>query len=223
MHSARPPLSRSRRTPGRHRPGLALAIALVWILGSACVSQATREVDARQYRLSGSGDHWDVSGEDRVFDDLKERYPSFFDVVLDPNRSDEPPTRRIRRDLEHVPVDRRNYDALNAIAIGYFELNYRGEASRGGGGLEFMSAGFRTAKLAAIPWRAYGEIQDPALRSAILDFFEDAGTGGKLGAETTAGRLSRIVSSLERKEDDPARKARIVDLVARIEAQQPAE
>ena len=84
-----------------------------------------------------------------------------------------------------------------------------------------MSAGFRTAKLAAIPWRAYGEIEDGDLRSAILDFFEDAGTGPKLGAQATSGRLAPIVASLERKEPDPARKARIAQLVSDIEALQP--
>jgi hypothetical protein len=158
-------------------------------------------------------------GQDRVFEDLQQRYPDFFDVVLDPARSDEPPDARLRRDLEHTPVDRRNFDALNAIAIAYFELNHRGEIARGSASLGFVSAGFRTAKLAAIPWRAYGEVQDPTLRDAILDFFEDAGTSSKLGAQATAGRLARIVADLGRKESDPARLARIESLARTLEQQ----
>ena len=187
------------------------------LLGLACASPAPPP-DATRYRLAGSGSHWDVVGRDRVLEDVQPRYADFFRVVLDPARSDEPPTSKIRRDLEHAPVDRRNYDALNAVAIGYFELNYRGEAARGSGSVGFMSAGFRTAKLAAIPWRAYGEIQEPALRDAILDFFEDAATGEKLGASATAGRLSPIIDSLVKKEADPARRARIEALVAHIDA-----
>jgi hypothetical protein len=188
---------------------LALATALACATGPAS--------DPLRYRLSGSGTHWDVVGDDRVLEDLIERYPEYFEVVLDPSRHEEPDVRRLRRDLEHRPVDRRNYDALNAVAMGYFELNYRGEALRGSGDLGLLSAGFRTARLAAIPWRAYGEIEDPVLRDAILDFFEDAGTSPKLGASATAGRLSRIVADLADKEADPARRARIEALAERLE------
>ena len=46
-------------------------------------------------------------------------------------------------------MDQRNFDALNALAIGYFELNFRAEAERGRG-FDFLSGSFRTAKLLAI-------------------------------------------------------------------------
>ncbi len=204
--------------PRPRRGGPALwATALGLAAGVACATGGGAS-DPLRYRLGGSGTHWDVSGTDRVIDDLLPRYPEYFEVLLDPSRSDEPPVKRLRQDLEHRPVDRRNFDALNAVAVGYFEMNYRGESLRGGGDMGFLSAGFRSAKLVAIPWRAYGEIEDPALRSAILDFFEDVGSGAKLGASTTAGRLARIVESLERKEDDPERLRRIREIAAGMRA-----
>ena len=174
--------------------------------------------DPLRYRLADSGTHWDVVGHDRVLDDLLPRYRDYFAVVLDPGRGDEPPVRRLRDNLERRPVDRRNYDALNALAIGYFELNYRSEAARKAAEMAFLSGGFRSAHLLAIPWRAYGEIQDPHLRDAILDFYEDAGTGAKLGASATAGRLAPIVRSLAAKEPDSRRRGRIEALAARLEA-----
>jgi hypothetical protein len=111
-------------------------------------------------------------------------------------------------------VDRRNFDALNSVAVAYFELNYRAEADRGGG--SYLGASFRTAHLLAVPWRAYSEIEDPALRDAILDFFEDAGSGEKLGTASTTSRLASIVASLEQKEPDPARRERIQRLTASL-------
>jgi hypothetical protein len=83
----------------------------------------------------------------------------------------------------------------------------------------FLTGGMRSAHLLAIPWRAYGEVGDARLRDAILDFYEDAGTGEKLGAAATAGRLARIVASLAAKEPDPVRRRRIESLAARLEAQ----
>jgi len=194
--------------------GIAAALLLAACAGSGPPPAA----DPMSYRLAGSGDHWDVVGDDRVAEQLVLLYPDFFEVVLDPARSDEPDALEIRDDLESQPVDRTNFDALNAVAIGYFELNYRGEFSRTSGGMEFLTAGFRAAKLAAVPWRAYGEVDDAKLRNAILDFFEDAGTSEKLGARTTAGRLVGIVDSLGRKENDPARQQRIRALSAELAA-----
>jgi len=176
-----------------------------------------------RYRLAESGTHWDVVGADRVLDDLLPRYPEFFDVVLDPTRSDEPPVRTLRDDLERRPADRRNFDALNALAIGYYELNYRSEVARDDSSVGFLTGAYRASHLLAIPWRAYGEVEDPALRDAILDFYEDAGTSEKLGAAATAGRLARIVSSLAPKEADAARHQRIVALAAQLEALVPVE
>ncbi len=178
----------------------------------ACAGAAPS--DPLRYRLAHSGSHWDTVGTDRVLEDLQPRYPDFFAVVLDPARPEEPDLRPLRTDLERRPVDRRNYDALNAVAIGYFELNYRGEAARGRMG--FLSIGFRAAQLAALPWRAYGEIDDGALRDAILDFFEDASRGEKLGSARTAGRLGEVVGSLERKESDPDRLRRIAAIRERM-------
>lgn len=197
---------------------LSIAGLLALSLLAACAAPGS----ASRYRLADSGTHWDVVRGDRVLDELLPRYPDFFAVVLDPARSEEPPVLQLREELEHRPVDRRNFDALNALAIGYFELNYRSEAARDDAGVGFLTGGFRSAHLLAIPWRAYGEIEDPRLRDAILDFYEDAGTGAKLGAAATAGRLVRIVGSLAAKEPDPDRKARIEALTARLEAEAQA-
>ena len=82
---------------------------------------------------------------------------------------------------------------------------------------KFLQSSQRSAKLAAVAWRAYSEIELAALRDAILDFFEDAGSGEKLASAATAARLVRIVASLEGKEEDPARRARIRELAATLE------
>ena len=208
---------RGAARPRRPRSGGGAATALLGLTLAGCTAFGGAAAgDPLRYRLAGSGTHWDVVGRDRVLDDLLPRYPGFFAVVLDPGRSDEPSLRRLRDDLESRPVTRENYDALNAVAVAYFEMNYRAEAFRGSGNVEFLSAGFRSAKLAAVPWRAYGEIDDPALRAAILDFFEDVATSEKLGARATAGRLARVVESLARKEDDPERLARIHRIAAKM-------
>jgi len=186
---------------------LAIGAALVACAGSP---------DPHHYRLMHSGTHWDTKGSDRVFDDVSPRYPEFFEVILDPAKTREADTRRLRDDLERRPVDRRNFDALNAVAIAYFEINYRAESERGEG-MAYLARSQQSAKLLAIPWRAYSEVNDPLLRDAILDFFEDAGSGEKLGTAATAPRLTRVVSSLEGKEDDPDRKARIRALAAKLE------
>ena len=170
------------------------------------------------YRLTDTGAEWgDVAGRS-VVADVRERYPEFFAVILDPADTRDPDLRPLRRDLEHAPVDRRNFDALNAVAVGYFELNYRAESDRGGD--RYFGVSLRATHLVAIPWRAYGEIEDPRLRDAILDFFEDAGLGDKPGAASTSGRLARVVGSLERKEADPVRAERIRAIVAAIQARQ---
>jgi hypothetical protein len=200
----------------RGERGIAGLLTLALIAACAAPGAALR------YRLADSGTHWDVVRGDRVLDDLLPRYPDFFAVVLDPARSEEPPVLELREDLERGPVDQRNFDALNALAIGYFELNYRSESARDDAGVGFLTGGFRSAHLLAIPWRAYGEIEDPRLRDAILEFYEDAGTGTKLGAAATAGRLVHIVGSLSAKEADPDRKARIEALTARLEARAQA-
>lgn len=156
-----------------------------------------------------------MAGSDRVFEDLQPRYPEFFAIVLDPATIKVPDMRLLRDDLEHLPVDRRNFDALNAVAIAYFETNYRAEQGRGEG-LAYLSRSQTAAKLLAVPWRAYGETQSPTLRDAIIDFFEDAGSGEKLHSRATASRIAAVVESLERKEPDPARNARIRALAASL-------
>jgi len=172
--------------------------------------------DAMGYRLAHSGENWADDGERTLVADLRERYPSFFEVILDPGDTRDPDVRLLRSDLEHVPVEARNFDALNAVAIAYFELNYRAQSARGGG--FYLGNSFRAAHLLAIPWRAYSEVQDAALRDAILDFFEDAGSGEKLGTAATAPRLADIVASLAPKEQDPERRARIERLASEFEA-----
>lgn len=195
----------------------ALGFVLVCAAGACSSAPPPRipssDASAARYRLAGSGTHWDVVGDDRVVDDLLPRHPEFFAVVLDPDESREPDLRQLRDDLERSDVDRRSFDALNAIAVAYFELNYRAESNRGGD--RYFADSFRAAKLLAVPWRAYGSIRDPALREAILDFFEDAATGEKLMARATAGRVAEIIASLEPKEPDPGRRVRIRGIAGR--------
>jgi hypothetical protein len=205
---------------GRVAGRLALCLVAVATLGPLLA--AANEPAAERYRLAHSGSHWDVVGSDRVFDDLRPRYAEFFELILDPAKTGEPDIRPVRDDLEHTPVDRRNFDALNTVAIAYFEINYRAEAGRGEG-LAYLGLSQRAAKLVALPWRAYAETESAALRDAILDFFEDAGSGEKLHSAATAPRLARIVESLEKKEDDPARRARIRALSATLQATGPPE
>jgi len=198
--------------PARSRSRLGLSV--LWAAGLLCCAGAGNAPDPLRYRLADSGSHWDRVGDDAVLEDLTPRYPEFFELVLDPSRSDEPDLLGLRDDLERSPVDRRNFDALNAVAVGYFETLFRQEAARADASadLSFLGLGFRSAKLVAVPWRAYGEIEDAALRDAILDFFEDAGSGEKQGSLAAIGRLPRIVDSLVKKEGDADRRRRIESL-----------
>jgi hypothetical protein len=188
-----------------------VATACSTVAAPPCTEDVVCTASPARYRLAGSGIHWDIVGDDRVVEDLLPRYPEFFEVVLDPNDSSEPDLRPLRDHLEQPQVDRRNFDALNAIAVAYFELNYRAESDRGGG--RYFADSFRAAKLLAAPWRAYGGTRDPLLRDAILDFFEDAATGEKLRARDTAPRVGSIAESLEAKESEPNRRARIRRIV----------
>jgi hypothetical protein len=189
----------------------------------SCTLPGTGGVE--QYRLEGSGSGWYGPANDRVLDDLIPRYAEFFGVILDPSRSDEANLLPLRDDLEATPVTRANFDALNSVAIGYFELNQRGEQAREShqGDVAFLTLGFRAAKLLGVPWRAYAEVDEPALRDGILDFYADAGSGEKEGTARTVGRLVAIVESLGRKENDPARAARIEHLVAELRERASAQ
>jgi hypothetical protein len=160
------------------------------------------------YRLMDSGSHWEVADGKHLLDDLKQRYRDFFELIFDPVTNRVPELKDLRADLEHQPCDRRNFDALNAIAIGFFEISYRAEAQKGSG-LHYMGQSFRAARVAAVLWRAYGETRDDRLRDAIIDFFEDAANGQKLGARTTARTLAQMVTSIQRQEKDPVRSARL--------------
>ncbi len=194
--------------PGRTaRAALPPASLLVIGLLAAATWGCTPEPSPLRYRLADSGEGWTSSGNDPVLEDLRPRYPRFFDELMDPDYVAEFNLKEFRDDLERSPADRRNYDALNSLAIGYFELNYRAASRRGGP--NYLGDSFRSAKLVAVPWRAYGLISDGALRGAILDFYEDAAGGRKLGSASTAPRLLDVVASLERKEDDPERLERI--------------
>jgi hypothetical protein len=192
-----------------------------WGLGliACALACASPPPDPERYRLQDSGSHWDVAPGDDVLHDLLPRYPDYFDVILDPLQQQLPKMIQLRDDLEREPVDRRNFDALNSLAIGYFEINYRAESHRGDG-LVYLSESQRAAKLLAVPWRGYAETDHAPLRNAILDFFEDAAHGEKLATAATAGRIAPIVGSLARKEHDPARHSRISRIVDEIEARQ---
>jgi cellulose biosynthesis protein BcsQ len=164
--------------------------------------------DGLGYRLVGSSAHWEVADGKRLLDDLRARYRDFFELIFDPVTNRVPDLKPLRADLERHPVDRRNFDALNAIAIGFFEISYRAEAQKGSG-LHYMGQSFRAARVAAVLWRAYGETRDDRLRDAIIDFFEDAASGAKLGARTTARTLAQMVASIQRHEQHPVRSARL--------------
>jgi hypothetical protein len=194
-------------------------------LASACAvllacagAQGPDSVRVERYRLSQSGADWTRAGDDRVLDDLRPRHPDFFARVFDEKASDDIDLRALRDDLERAPVDRLNYDALNALAIAYFELNARAEALRGSGNTAYLGGSMQVAKLAGVPWRAYREIQEPALRGAILDFFADAAGGEKPGTARTNARLASIVDSLAKHEQDPSRQTRIREIVQRLAA-----
>lgn len=191
-----------------------LSIGAVAACGQEIAPDRLTTPSHERYRLAHGGTHWDESGRDRIVEDLLPRYPEFFAVILDPSDTREPDLRELRDDLERDAADRRSFDALNAIAVGYFELNYRAQSDRGGS--RYLADSFRAAKLLAVPWRAYGEVEDPRVRDAILDFFEDAATGEKLSARETAGRIRPIVAALESKESDLERQRRIQLLLRRM-------
>ena len=72
------------------RAGHSAAFLLLTLLLSAGCSTPPTHLG---YRLTGSGTHWDVSGSDRVFEDVERFYPEFFEVILDPARTDLPDLR----------------------------------------------------------------------------------------------------------------------------------
>jgi hypothetical protein len=181
-----------------------VSLLTIWLLAALACANASAP---RGYRFADSGSHW-TGGDAPGIDDLMERYPVYFALILDPANTQDPDLRALHHDIERVPVDRFNFGALNAIAVGYFELNYRAGLQ----GSTYFADNFRAAKLLAVPWKAYGMTHDPGLRDAILDFFEDAGSGQKVGTAATAPRLARIVASLEAKESDPDRRTRIQHL-----------
>ncbi len=164
--------------------------------------------EGESYRLVDSGAHWEIADGKLLLEDLKRRYRDYFELIFDPVTNRVPELKDLRADLEHRPTDRRNFDALNAIAIGFFEISYRAEAQKGSG-LHYMGQSFRAARVASVLWRAYGEAGDDRLRDAIIDFFEDAAKGQKLGARTTARTLAQMVASIQRQEKDPVRAARL--------------
>ena len=165
---------------------------------------------------AGDGRRWSEMRASPLARERARAYPAFFAVVLDPAREQDPDTRPLRDDLESRPAGPHSYRALNAVAFAYFELNYRAQSDPGG--RHYLADSFRAAKIVAIPWRAYGEIEDPALRHAILDFFADAASGAQEMSRSTAPRLLRVVDSLRRKEADPERIARIDAIVATLAA-----
>jgi hypothetical protein len=160
------------------------------------------------YRLAGSSSHWEVSESRRALADLEQRYPSFFELIRDPVTNRVPELKDLQADLERHPTDRHAFDALNAIAIGFFEISYRAEAQRGSG-MHYMGQSFRAARVVAVLWRAYGETRDARLRDAIIDFFEDVARGEKIGARTTARTIAQMVTSMGRQEQDAGRAARL--------------
>jgi len=171
------------------------------------VAQPGGAPEGQGYRLAARGVQLQEDGQ-RLLDQLKTRYRDFFAMILDPVTSCVPDMKDLQADLERHPADPRSFDAVNAIALGFFEISYRAEAQKGSG-MHYMGQSFRAARVAAVLWRAYAEVRDERLRNAIIDFFEDAARGEKLGARTTSRTLAQMVASIERQETDPARAARL--------------
>ena len=76
------------RRPDRHRSLSKLGAIATCALFACATSQGVtpaREVNPESYRLMQSGSHWGVAGNDHVLDDLRPRYPEFFEAILDPN------------------------------------------------------------------------------------------------------------------------------------------
>ena len=105
------------------------------------------------------------AGGDESRLDLGPGYAGVFDTVYDRVSGCNPDRLPWRDELGRSPVTRVNFDALNALAICYFELNCRAESDRGGP--NYLADSHRAAKLLAVPWRAYSEVEDAALRDAI--------------------------------------------------------
>jgi len=202
----------------RARRGLVVVAGLATLVLAACAAPAG-PTGAARYRLAGSDGGRSDSTGDTLLEDLRARYPVLLRQVFDPDSRVDLDLRAVRRDLEHVPVDRRNFDALNAVAISYFELDQRARLDPGGPA--YFDHSFRAAQLLAVPWHAYAEVAAPALRGAILDFFEDAGAGKKHHGSATAARLGPIIASLEAQEGDPGRRARIRALARSLEGAAP--
>lgn len=209
---------RGRHRLARGRHGLAVWAGLAtWaaLVGAGCAGP-TGPTGPDRYRLADAGAHSEsTKADDAVLEDLRLRYPVLLHQAFEPADHGPLELRAVRRDLEHVPADRRNFDALNSVAIAYFELDRRAEADPGGP--TYFDDSFRAAKLLAVPWRAYGEVADPGLRDAILDFFEDAASPERRHS-ATATRLGPIMASLAEKEDDDGRRARIEALARSLEA-----
>ncbi len=205
---------------GRVRLARSVCVALTSV-GLGCAhAEPNAEPNPRSYRLMHSGESWERAGSDDVLSDIRPRYAEFFNTIYNRESHYNPNLLPLRDDLERSPVTRANFDALNAVGICYFELNYLAESDRGGP--DYFAHSQRTAKLLAVPWRAYSEISDPALRDAILDFFEDIARGEKRLAARTAPRVKTTVAALAKKETDPVRLARIEAMVTLLTAAEEA-
>lgn len=199
-------------------------IAVVAITTALTIACSPAQPNVKTYRLRNSGADWHIAGRDAVLVDLEPRYPEFFEVILDPAQMHDPPILELREDIEADGDGRERYDALNAVAIAYFELNSR--AQRGledeTAGANYFANSFRATKLLSIPWRAYADIESAGLRDAILDFYDDIARGEKRDAKTTAPRITGLVMTLEKKESEPTRLARIREMAARLHALEAA-
>ena len=201
-------------TPRRYRARIAVYFGLCLLGIGGCVTDSEFE----RYRLGDAGPGWSGGHQDPLTQELLARYPAYFAVILDPSSIVDPDLRPLERDLIQNPVGRDNYDALNAVAIGYFAINARtlSDLSGPGFGGTYFADSFRTAQLIAVPGHAYGEISDPELRNAVLDFFEDIAAGQKRGSRATRPGLAVTVADLETKESDPARRERIRGIAERL-------
>lgn len=128
----------------------AAGASLVLAATTGCVAPTIGvALDPLAYRFA-EGIGWPPEAE--VPADLQARYPAYFSIVLDRSRSEELNLLLLRDDLERLPVGRANYDALNAIAVGYFIAVSRQEEARYDETAEmaFLGLGLRSAKLLAV-------------------------------------------------------------------------
>jgi len=109
--------------------------------------------------------------------------------------------RKARLDPAQASSGAQPTTSPSARAIGHhLKHSFRDAPPRGGSNLGGRRISIGSGLVSC------AEVEDPALRGAILDFFEDPGAGQELHAAASAGRLVDVVGPLAHKEEDPERR-----------------